>query len=163
MISSELQLKILHKYKTMFSRFNSNTKFWRSSCAELLRNYLPDRRFYLDLHPGAQCALAWASSWKCSHNVRLFQGRENAAGHRGKTHWFDEFRMAKRVIKSILFAILAKYSQESTSFDHFWLLERHKLWHVLKRYLWFIIGEKHGKSAVEQSKHTVLTHPAFSI
>lgn len=37
----------------------------------------------------------------------------------------------KELSKAFIFATLAKYLQESlNSFDHFWLLEQHKMWHV---------------------------------
>lgn len=38
----------------------------------------------------------------------------------------------KVLLKAFIFATLAKYLQESTSFDHFCLLEQHKMWHVFK-------------------------------
>lgn len=99
--------------------------------------HLRDRRFYLDLHPGAQCTLAWASYRKCSHNMCLFQGRESSAGHRGKTHRFDEVRMAKSSWKHSFLPRLCNIYRN----QFFWsFVTAGAAQNVAS--LWFITGEK---------------------
>lgn len=52
----------------------------------------------------------------------------------------------KELLKAFIFATLAKYLQESlNSFDHFWLLEQHKMWHVLKNIFVIYKGKKTWK------------------
>lgn len=135
----------------------------RSCCTELFRRYSPDRRFYLDLHPAAQCTLAWASSWKCSHGICLFQGRENAAGQRQntlvwwgpdgkKSYWKHSFLpRLQNIYRNLWILLIISDSWSSIKCGMFY-----------KIYLWFIKGKKHGKSVVEQSKHAVLIPPVLS-